>query len=283
MRIVKCIHQLKSIIECLKDQNIKTGFVPTMGALHEGHLSLISESDNDHCYNIVSIFLNPLQFGKNEDLDKYPKPLERDIMLCQESRVNLLFLPDTKDIYKGKEDIYIVSESLAKLFCGITRPTHFRGVLTIVAKLLNIIEPDIAYFGEKDYQQAVLIKNMVRELNFKTVIKVCRTVREESGLALSSRNSYLIENERKMAQFIYRSFKHAEELIKNKSLNKTEHIIAEIKDYLQKKIDNIIVEYVDIVYDNTLERAEYPDKDIRILCAVKINQTRLIDNYKISI
>ncbi len=283
MRIVRKTEKMKNIVKCLKSQNIKTGFIPTMGALHEGHLSLMDRSKKDECFSLVSIFLNPIQFGENEDLAIYPKPFERDIKLCTEHDASIIFAPDNNEMYPEKQDISIKSESFADLFCGASRPGHFKGVLIIVAKLLNIIKPDIAYFGEKDYQQAILISSMARELNFDTAIKVCPTIRDKDGLALSSRNSYLSPQDREKAPFLYKSFLRAHELIKSGKLSTRYEIIESIKKFLLEKIANIDIDYIDVVYDHTLTKAGAIDRDIRILGAVKIGNTRLIDNYRITL
>ncbi len=281
MRVVSTIEQTGLIIKSLKGYNQKIGFIPTMGAIHEGHESLMQRSVIDKCFSIVSIFLNPVQFGASEDLDKYPKPLERDLELCEKNGVSLVFAPDNKEMYPSVQDIFITSDSLAGIFCGASRPGHFRGVLTVVAKLFNIIRPDYAYFGEKDYQQSVLVKNMVRELNFKTIIKTCPTVRQKNGLALSSRNAYLNPWERKKAPCLYQSFLKAENMVKSGNINSCDQLIAFIKNYLADNISNVSIDYIDIVYDNTLERASNFARDIRVLAAVQLGKTRLIDNYRI--
>lgn len=283
MRVINDIARIKPIISALKNHNASIGFVPTMGALHQGHLSLMKRSFQENDYNIVSIFLNPLQFGKNEDLDKYPRPIEKDMKLCSEYNINLLFSPNTSDIYNGPNDTFIISENLSNQLCGLKRPGHFKGVLTIVAKLFNLIMPDNAYFGEKDYQQAILIKNMVKDLNIPVNIILCPTIRHSDGLAMSSRNEYLDDEDKKRASNLFGAFLKAEKLIKEKKIKKYDHLIEAVCYHLKSNIPDIIIDYIEVLYDGTLEKASVFNRDLRILSAVWIKKTRLIDNYRISI
>ncbi|MCK5139815.1 MAG: pantoate--beta-alanine ligase, partial [Thermodesulfovibrionia bacterium] len=200
MEIIKTIEELKKY---RKTTEGKVGFVPTMGHLHDGHLSLMKAA-REECNNvIVSIFVNPTQFGPNEDLDAYPRDFERDKRLCEGGSVDCIFYPDVDEMYPREELTIVRVERITQKLCGKTRPTHFQGVTTVVAKLFKIVQPDIAYFGQKDLQQSIVIKRMAEDLNMDIKIKVCPIVREKDGLAMSSRNSYLKENERKAAPVLY--------------------------------------------------------------------------------
>jgi pantoate--beta-alanine ligase len=197
--LITDINEMKKISNNLKKEGKSIGFVPTMGYLHKGHVSLMECSKKENDITVVSIFVNPTQFGKNEDYDKYPRDLERDLKICEEVGVDYVFHPSISQMYPEGYSTYVVMETLVDKLCGKFRPGHFKGVLTVVNKLFNIVKPDRAYFGKKDYQQYIIIKKMVQDLNIDTKVIGCPLIREEDGLALSSRNKYLTEEERKSA------------------------------------------------------------------------------------
>ena len=276
MKIVKTVKGMKEIIRDLKKQGKIIGFVPTMGYLHEGHLSLIRESVRKADNTVVSIFVNPTQFGPNEDYERYPRDIERDEDLLIEEKADYLFYPSVKEMYPEDYKTYVEVKELQDKLCGRSRPGHFRGVCTIVLKLFNIVQPDIAFFGQKDAQQAIIIKRMVRDLNLDVEIKVLPIVREKDGLAMSSRNAYLNPEQRKSATVLYKSLKLARGLIEKGERN-ANTIISKMKELIDAeplaKIDYI--EIVDLEELNPLE--EIKDKAL-IALAIYVGKTRLIDN-----
>jgi len=215
MIIAKTVQQVNRRVKQARRKNKTIGFVPTMGSLHEGHISLIKASLKETGFTIVSIFVNPLQFSPNEDFKKYPRRLRHDKKLLIKAGINLLFYPSVDTIYSPNHSVYVEETSLTKFLCGKSRPGHFRGVATVVSKLFNVVQPDIAYFGQKDYQQTQVIKRVVEGLNFPVKIKIMPIVREKNGIAMSSRNEYLTFRERKDALVLYQSLKLAEELTEN--------------------------------------------------------------------
>ena len=259
------------------------GFVPTMGFLHEGHLSLIRKSRERCDYTVVSIFVNPTQFAPNEDFNKYPRDIERDKKLLMENKVNALFLPKEKEIYPPDFQTYVEVSEISKILEGEFRPLHFKGVATIVSILLNCVKPDFAFFGQKDAQQAALIKQMVADLKLDVNIIICSIVREKDGLAMSSRNSYLSKQERKDALVLYNSLKAAKKIIKNGE-KKSEIIISEIKKIIES-VNTSNLDYADIVDADSFEISKtlIAGKEYYILIACKIGTTRLIDNIKVKI
>ncbi|EKD27511.1 MAG: pantoate-beta-alanine ligase, partial [uncultured bacterium] len=204
MQIISDTNKMAACIKKMKNKG-SIGFVPTMGCLHEGHVSLIRKSRQKCDKIIVSIFVNPLQFGPKEDYSKYPRPKNEDILICKENGVDILFLPDEKNFYSKDFSTRIDENKVSKNFCGSFRPSHFSGVLTVVANLLNIVLPDYLFLGQKDYQQCLVIKRMIRDLNFQVKVIICPTVREKSGLAMSSRNKYLSARDKERASLIYKS------------------------------------------------------------------------------
>lgn len=262
------------IIRAIEDVNFsssKIGFVPTMGYLHEGHASLIKRAVLENDIVVVSIFINPTQFAPNEDLDKYPRDLESDSKLCENLGVDYLFVPDANEIYGEDFFTQVTVANLSNKLCGITRSTHFAGVCTVVLKLFNIINPNNAYFGLKDFQQYTIIKTMVQNLNLKINIIGCDIIREESGLALSSRNSYLSQKEKVDALVLYEAILYANE----SSERSAKKLIIELKKIIEKKAR---IDYVEIVDEKTLEPVELLDRDCRLVMAAYIGNTRLIDN-----
>jgi len=267
---------MQRLSSSLKEQGKKIGLVPTMGFLHEGHLSLVDMAKKSSDVVVVSIFVNPTQFGPDEDYNRYPRDLVRDKKLLRERGVDILFIPTVKDMYPNGYTTYVEVEKLSSVLCGRSRPTHFRGVTTVVAKLFNIVKPDIAVFGEKDAQQAIIIKRMVRDLNFPIKIIIGPTIREKDGLAVSSRNTYLSEDERKDAPILYQALLLAKNLIENgeRDVNK---IISSMKKLIQKK-GSAKIEYISIVRKDTLEPIRWIQGEVLIALAVWFGKARLIDN-----
>ncbi|MCP2519123.1 pantoate--beta-alanine ligase [Candidatus Aminicenantes bacterium AC-335-B20] len=276
MKTVKTIEEMKKIIKSLKEEKKVIGFVPTMGYLHEGHLSLIRESVKKVDRTIVSIFVNPTQFGPGEDYDRYPRDIERDKRLLEKEKVDYLFHPSVEEMYPPGYKTYVEVIELQDKLCGRSRPGHFRGVCTIVLKLFNIIQPNIAFFGQKDAQQAIIIKRMVRDLNLDVEIKVMPIVREKDGLAMSSRNTYLSPEERKQATVLYRSLQLAKELIE-KGEKSSELIISEMKKLIETE-PSAKIDYVEIVDLEELNPIKEIKNEALIALAVYIGNTRLIDN-----
>ena len=260
----------------LRREGRRIGFVPTMGFLHEGHLSLIRIARGHSDVVVVSIFVNPAQFGPNEDLAKYPRDFERDETLCRQAGADIIFYPEAKDIYPPDHSVYVVEESLSRGLCGAARPGHFRGVATVVAKLFNIVLPDVAVFGEKDGQQLRIIRRMVRDLNFPVQIISGPTVREPDGLAMSSRNAYLSPDERQQALCLRRALDRAAQMVRD-----GEQDAAAIRAAMQQVIAEAPLartDYIEIVDDATLEPIRVIAQPTLAALAVFIGRTRLIDN-----
>lgn len=265
----------------LKKWGKTIGFVPTMGYLHEGHLSLMRVAQKNSDVLVVSIFVNPIQFGPQEDFKKYPRNLRRDKKLLKDLECNYLFYPQMKDVYTQGYETCVEVGKPTKVLEGGFRPGHFKGVTTIVAKLFNIVQPDIAVFGQKDFQQAVVIQRMVKDLNFPVKIVVAPTIREKSGLALSSRNEYLSNEQKKQALALFQSLNLAKKLIKA-----GERDSKKIKDKMRKLIlkqPEARIDYISINDSETLEFLKKIKGDIVISSAVKIGNTRLIDNIIIKV
>lgn len=276
MDIIRRTHIMQQIALGLKRKGNKIGFVPTMGALHFGHLSLVRRANQIAHSTIVSIFVNPLQFGQNEDFDKYPRDLTRDAEALKELNVDYIFAPEISGIYPEGFSTEVINSKLGDILCGKSRPGHFKGVLTVVAKLFNIIQPDFAIFGQKDYQQLILIKRMVQDLNFPVEIVSCPIVRESDGLAMSSRNAYLSKEERKAATILYKALQYAEEKVEEGEDN-----LEMIKKGVIKMISKeplARIDYVEAVHPLTLETVSSLKGEAVLLLAVYIGETRLIDN-----
>jgi len=276
MKIIRSIRSLRQEVAKIKLEKKSLGFVPTMGAMHEGHISLIRQARKENDSVVVSIFVNPAQFAPREDFKKYPRNLKRDAALCRRAEVDILFCPDAKEMYPAGYKTYITVEGLSDVLCGKFRPGHFKGVATIVAKLFNIVQPDIAYFGQKDGQQAVIIKQLARDLNIPVEIKIMPTVREKDGLAMSSRNFYLNEQERRRAPVLFHSLKLARLLIRQGQRD-TAQIIRRMRGLIQKK-KNARIDYVAIVDREALKPLKKISGRCLIALAVWIGKTRLIDN-----
>ncbi|MCS7277334.1 MAG: pantoate--beta-alanine ligase [Aquificaceae bacterium] len=255
------------------------GLVPTMGYLHDGHRELIRQSKIQNDLTIVSIYVNPLQFGKDEDFGRYPRDLERDILVCEEEGVDAVFAPSDEEMYPESPVVNIHMEGLSDILEGKFRPGHFNGVCIVVLKLLNIVQPDRAYFGEKDYQQLKVVQRLVKDLSLPVEIVPVRTVRDADGLALSSRNTYLSPEERESALSLYRSFLLAEKFIKGG--NTQADLIKEvIRDFILRHPHVRKIDYIEITDEDLRPVQEVKEGD-RILLAVWVGNTRLIDNWRI--
>jgi pantoate--beta-alanine ligase len=279
MQVFEKIKDFSNFIKELKAQKKTIGFVPTMGFLHEGHLSLMRHAKKVTDVVVVSIFVNPAQFGPKEDFNAYPRDMEGDKLKCLEAAVDILFIPSPSEIYPEGYLTYVNVEKITDVMCGASRSGHFRGVATIVAKFFNIVKPDKAFFGQKDYQQTVIIKRMAADLNMDVDIEALPTVRKPDGLAMSSRNSYLNEEERKAATCLHRSLMKAEEMIKS-----GEKVSLKIVDAMKEIINAekfAKIDYITIADAETLEEAKTIDKKVVIALAVWIGKTRLIDNIVI--
>jgi len=277
MQIIRTIKDMQALSRNIRNEHKTIGLVPTMGALHEGHMSLMKRSGDENDVSIVSIFVNPIQFGPNEDFRQYPRDFEGDLNKLSSIKVDIVFFPDDKEMYPDGFSTSVNIGSVGEILCGASRQGHFNGVATVVAKLCNIVMPHNAYFGQKDFQQTVVIKKLIKELNFDINVIVCPTVREHDGLAMSSRNIYLNHEERKAATVLYRALKLGEELISSKGLVDALYIKNEMKNLINSgPISNI--DYVEIVTTEHLEKVEKIKSPVAICIAVKIGKTRLIDN-----
>ncbi|MDA8161603.1 MAG: pantoate--beta-alanine ligase [Desulfobacteraceae bacterium] len=276
MEIIKDIHEMTEAACRIRSMGLKSSLVPTMGYLHEGHLCLVRLAKKISDRVIVSIFVNPAQFGPNEDLAKYPRDIERDISLLEAERVDALFYPEAKAMYPAGFQTFINVEALSGTMCGASRPGHFRGVATVVAKLFNIVQPDTAVFGEKDFQQLAIIRRMVEDLNMPIKVIGHPIVREKDGLAMSSRNVYLNSNERKTATVLFESLELARTLIKQ-----DEHGADRIRDAVKRHILSRPGTKIDYIFIGDTETLK-PVKTIKdrgiIALAVLVGSTRLIDN-----
>jgi len=281
MEIIRVPKMMREITKNLKIKSKTIAFVPTMGALHEGHLSLIKRAKDENDITVVSIFVNPIQFAPNEDYEKYPRDIDKDCEKLKNIEIDYLFLPDVNSLYPNGYSTYINVENLSDKLCGKFRPNHFRGVATIVCKLFNIVNPNRAYFGQKDYQQTLIIKKMVEDLNIDVEIIVCPTIREKDGLAMSSRNSYLNEIERKSATVIYKCLKEGEKLLKAK-INPSE-VSERIQNILKKEPVIKEIQYAGVFDPFTLEELKELKDVCLIAIAVKIGETRLIDNLLVNL
>lgn len=277
MKILKTINEIKEQINTWKKEDLTIGLVPTMGYLHDGHKSLITKAVSENDRVIVSIFVNPIQFGPNEDLETYPRDLNKDSSLCKNAGAHIIFNPDPKEMYpKGRPLTNVIVSDITSRLCGAKRPGHFQGVCTVVSKLFNIAQPNKAYFGQKDAQQLCVIKTMVRDLNFPIEIISCPIIREADGLAKSSRNTYLNEAERKAALILNKSLIKAIEVIKNGQTN-CETIKSIIKDYIINE-PLAKIDYIEIVDFTTIKPLDEIKDNTLIAIAVYIGKTRLIDN-----
>ena len=277
MIILEKINELRDRVKEWRSQGLKVGFVPTMGYLHEGHESLIKRASEENDKVVVSIFVNPIQFGPKEDLSTYPRDLERDSKVCERAGANIIFHPENEEMYFNDFYTFVDMNGLTNGLCGKSRPTHFRGVCTVVTKLFNIVAPDRAYFGEKDAQQLAVIKRMVRDLNIDIEIIGCPIVREKDGLAKSSRNTYLSVEERNAATILNKALTLAKEKIQSGERN-SKVIIKLIEEVLNsEKLAR--VDYIEVVDSLSMEEVERIEKSVLVAIAVFIGKTRLIDNF----
>ncbi len=276
MDYIKSISEIRYKISEYKNSSKSIGLVPTMGALHKGHVSLIEKSKQNCDITIVSVFVNPIQFGPNEDFHKYPRPIEQDIRICEEAGVDILFNPTVEEIIGDNLKTFVDINDLGSNLCGAKRPGHFRGVATIVSKLFNIIKPDKAFFGKKDIQQLYIIKKMVDDLNFDLEIIPCSIIREDDGLAMSSRNRYLSEKERVDSLIINVALKKAIKLIENGEIY-SKNIIKFFENNISK-IVSAKIDYISVV-DKNMTNVEFVEKGNILAVAVYIGKTRLIDNH----
>lgn len=277
MQIATTVKEVREQVKQWKKEGLTVGFVPTMGYLHEGHQSLIKKAVEQNDKVVVSIFVNPMQFGPTEDLESYPRDLEKDSALCESTGANLIFHPEADEMYAPDFCSYVDMSGLTEELCGLSRPVHFRGVCTVVSKLFNIVTPDRAYFGQKDAQQLAIIRRMVRDLNIDVEVVGCPIIREEDGLAKSSRNTYLSPEERKAALVLSQSIKIGEDMVKNGETD-SKTIIAAMEAHITKE-PLAKIDYIKIV--DALSMQQIPTVDRSILCAmaVYIGKTRLIDNF----
>lgn len=281
MEIVKEIATMKAITREAAARSQRLGLVPTMGALHEGHLSLVRRAREKSDVVVVSIFVNPTQFGPNEDFTRYPRNLEGDATLLTQEGVDYLFAPSVEEIYPSGYATYVEVEGLSERLCGRSRPGHFRGVATVVLKLLSIVAPHYAFFGQKDAQQVVIIKKMAEDLNLDVEIVVCPIVREADGLAMSSRNRYLNVEERQAATILYQALQRAKQMIDAEARD-AERIIRTMQQMIEAE-PRARIDYVEIVNARTLEPLTTVSGECLIALAVFVGPARLIDNLVIQV
>ncbi len=276
MHIAKTIDEVRGPVSEARRDGKEIGLVPTMGALHDGHISLIDAAKERCDFVVVSLFVNPTQFGPNEDLEKYPRPFEADAEICRGHGVDVLFAPSPEVIYRQESLTWVTVEKLTEPMCGRSRPGHFRGVTTVCTKLFNIVGPDAAFFGQKDGQQALVIRRMVSDLDMPLEIVVCPTVREPDGLALSSRNQYLDPEQRKDATVLYRSLQACRKMIEA-GVTDAAQIRQEMLSIIQQ-VPSVKIEYVSIVETEQLQEVDRIEGSIMVAVAVHLGSTRLIDN-----
>lgn len=281
MQIIHQVKDMHSLSRLLRVSDKSIGFVPTMGALHDGHLSLIRRSKQENDVTVVSIYVNPLQFGRGEDFEKYPRQREKDIEMLSSLEVDTVFIPEDSDMYGEHDTTFITIGEIGNILCGASRPGHFDGVANIVAKLFNIVAPDIAYFGQKDFQQSVVIRKLARELKYGIDIIVCPTVREPDGLAMSSRNRYLTEPQRNAAPLLYRALKHGRDLILSEKINDPSGIKKELEMMLKAE-PLADLKYVEILSCKSFMPVDKIELPVIICIAAAFGKARLIDNIIIT-
>jgi pantoate--beta-alanine ligase len=281
MKKCRTIAEIRDFSRINRKQGRTIGFVPTMGYLHDGHLSLVDVAKNKSDIVIVSIFVNPTQFAPNEDLETYPRNMERDMKLCKEHGVDALFFPSAEEYYQPDASTWVIEQDLGKDLCGTSRPGHFKGVTTVVAKLFNSVLPDIAVFGEKDFQQAAIIKRMVRDLNFPVEIITVKIVREKDGLAMSSRNKYLSVQERQNALSISRSLFKVKDDAESGLIENSVNAVNYIKHKIEESDGKI--DYIKVVNPDTLTEKKDFSGGALIAVAAYFGKTRLIDNQMINL
>ena len=280
MKVVGTIKEVRNLVKEWKKNGESVGFVPTMGYLHEGHGSLITKARENNDKVVVSIFVNPLQFGPSEDLESYPRDLEKDSKFCESLGADLIFHPEPEEMYHDDFSSYVDMSVLTEELCGLSRPVHFRGVCTVVSKLFNIVQPDNAYFGEKDAQQLAIIKHMVQDLNMDVNVVGCPIVREEDGLAKSSRNTYLSPEERKAALILSKTIELGKKLIADGEKD-ADVLVAKMKANIETE-PMAKIDYVKAVNGLTMQQQKEIKAPMLVAMAVYIGKTRLIDNMIIS-
>lgn len=279
MRIAKTIEEVRTLVKGWKAEGLSVGLVPTMGYLHEGHGSLIARARKENERVVVSIFVNPMQFGPGEDLESYPRDLEKDSAYCESLGADLIFHPEPEEMYTEGFCSYVDMSVLTEELCGLSRPVHFRGVCTVVNKLFNIVQPDRAYFGQKDAQQLAVIRRMVEDLNMDLEIVGCPIVREEDGLAKSSRNTYLSKEEREAARVLSRAVRLGEELVAAGERD-AKKLVSEMAAVIEQE-PLARIDYVKAVDGLSMQQIETVKLPMLVALAVFIGKTRLIDNYMI--
>jgi len=277
MQVITTIKDMQAFSRAMKVEGKSVGLVPTMGALHEGHMSLVRSSIKENDVTVVSIFVNPTQFGPNEDFNKYPKDHKGDMEKLSTLDVAAVFLPEVAEIYPKGFSTFIYVGGIGGILCGASRPDHFNGVATVVTKLFNTVMPDRAYFGQKDYQQTVVIKKLVMELGFDIDVVVCPIVREDDGLAMSSRNSYLSEEERKAALILNKALEYGKGLMLSGREDRADPIKEKMGVFIKAE-PLVTIEYVEIAGTEYLEKIKEVKTPAVILLAAKVGNTRLIDN-----
>lgn len=281
MQIVSTVKEVRTQVKEWRKQGLSIGFVPTMGYLHEGHASLMKRAKEECDKVVASIFVNPMQFGVNEDLDSYPRDLDADAKLCDSIGVDLIFHPEVEEMYAEGFCSFVDMNGLTKELCGKSRPIHFRGVCTVVNKLFNIVTPDKAFFGQKDAQQLAVIKRMVKDLNMDIEVIGCPIIREEDGLAKSSRNTYLNEEERKAALILSQTIRLGEQMVKDGITDVAELVVAMKENISKEPLAKI--DYVEAVSMDTIEKIEKMQGTVLVAMAVYIGKTRLIDNFIVEV
>ncbi|MCD6273650.1 MAG: pantoate--beta-alanine ligase [Deltaproteobacteria bacterium] len=276
MQIINKIKEMQSLADLIKREKKRIALVPTMGFLHKGHISLMKEGLEHAEFLVISIFVNPTQFGPGEDLESYPRNFERDAALAEKAGVNVIFAPDAKEIYSAHFQTYITLQDLPHHLCGISRPDHFRGVATIVTKLFNIVKPHAAVFGQKDFQQLAVIKQMVSDLNLDIKIIGAPIIREDDGLALSSRNVYLSPAERLPALSLFKALNNSQRLLES-GVTDASKIISEAVELIDSYRETVI-DYIAVCDPETLTDIKRIEKPVLMALAVKVGKTRLIDN-----
>ena len=282
MEVISCLSEMQKSSLQWEREGKKIGFVPTMGSLHQGHLSLIDLVRDQSDLVILSIFVNPTQFAEGEDLEKYPRELERDLQLCKEHEVDFVFTPRMEDIYKENASTYIVEKSVSEKLCGQFRPSHFKGVTTICAKLFNLCRPTFVALGQKDAQQVSVLKRMIEDLHFPIEVIVGPIVRESDGLAMSSRNVYLNDTQREDARLIFQALITVKKLVDEEKTRKVDRVKEELMRILQQG-NSVRVDYAEVVNRNTMEIEEgIISEESLLVVAVWVDSVRLIDNMGLS-
>ncbi|WP_066047635.1 pantoate--beta-alanine ligase [Robertmurraya korlensis] len=281
MRVITTISQMQKEVQLLKNENLSVGYVPTMGYLHEGHISLVRKAKEENDIVILSIFVNPLQFGPNEDLDAYPRDFERDSEIAKNEKVDFIFYPSVDEMYPSKPSVTLVVQKRVDVLCGSSRPGHFDGVATVLAKLFHVIQPNRAYFGMKDAQQVAVVDGLINDLHFPLELIPVETVREEDGLAKSSRNVRLTAKEREEASILYKSLTEAEKQIRSGERN-IQVIISHMQSLIKQNSSGT-VDYIEIYSYPELEKLEVLEGKIIIALAFKFSNARLIDNLVLTV